>query len=119
MLQTAREALQREDWGTVWRVLVSDRYGVYIDAAGSGNILKIRTRHPGDRMQVLGMIQEKKVQDILVDRHIARAEREQIPLFFSDVHCIWLAGVSLDNRVRLTRTTQTIVHLSIVPNESL
>lgn len=113
ILQTAREALQREDWGTVWRVLASDRHGVYIDAASVGNLLRVRTRSPGDRMQLLGMTQEKKVQDILVDRHIARAEREQIPLFFSDMHCVWLAGVSLDDRARLTCTTQMIVHLTI------
>jgi tRNA(Ile)-lysidine synthase len=113
MLQTVREALEREDWHTVWRVCTSDRYGVYIDAASIGEILRVRTRRPSDRMQLLGMAQEKKIQDILIDKHIARAERAQIPLFFSDTHCIWLAGVALDNRARLTRTTQIIVRLSI------
>ncbi len=113
MLQNAREALEREDWHTLWHVLAADRYAVYIDAASVGTLLRVRTRRPGDRMQLLGMTQEKKVQDILIDRHIARAERAQIPLFFSDTHCVWLAGVSLDNRVRLTSTTQKIVRLSI------
>ncbi|MBV9617550.1 MAG: tRNA lysidine(34) synthetase TilS, partial [Ktedonobacteraceae bacterium] len=119
ILQTVRDALQREDWDAVWRVLAYDRYNDYIDTAGGCELLRVRTRRAGDRMQPLGMNQEKKVQDILVDRHIARAEREQIPLFFSDIHCLWLAGVSVDNRVRLTCTTQTIMHLSIVLNESL
>ena len=117
-LQMARKALQHEDWRTLWRVLASNRYAVYIDGDSSGTV-KVRTRRAGDRMQPLGMSQEKKVQDILVDKHIPRSEREQIPLFFSDTHCVWLAGVSLDNRVRLSSTTQTIVRLSIVPNESL
>lgn len=119
VLYVAREALQREDWCAVWRVLASDRYGVYIDSASSNDTVRVRTRRDGDRIQPLGMTQEKKVQDILVDRHIPRAEREQIPLFFSDTHCIWLAGVSLDNRARLSNATQTIVRLSIVPNEPL
>ena len=114
-LQTAREALQHEDWPTLWRVLASNRYGVYIDGDSSGSTLTVRTRRAGDRLQPLGMTQEKKVQDILVDSHIPRSEREQIPLFFSDTHCIWLAGVVLDNRVRLSSTTQTIIRLSIVP----
>jgi tRNA(Ile)-lysidine synthase len=61
------------------------------------------------------MAQEKKVQDILVDNHIARSERMHIPLFFSASHCIWLAGVCLDDRVRLTEATQRIVRLSIFP----
>jgi tRNA(Ile)-lysidine synthase len=118
-LQLARKALQHEDWCTLWRVLASDRYGVYIDGDSSRGTVKVRTRRDGDRMQPLGMTQEKKIQDILVDRHIPRSAREQIPLFFSDTHCIWLAGVSLDNRVRLSSTTQTIVRLSIVPDETL
>jgi tRNA(Ile)-lysidine synthase len=113
MLQTVREALEHEDWQTVWRVCASDRYGVYIDAASIGEVVRVRTRRPGDRMQLLGMTQEKKIQDILIDKHIARAERAQIPLFFADTHCIWLAGVALDHRVRLTSTTQMIVRLSI------
>lgn len=113
-LQMAREALQHEDWQALWRVLASNRYGVYIDGDSSGSTLTVRTRRAGDRMQPLGMTQEKKVQDILVDSHIPRSEREQIPLFFSDTHCIWLAGVALDNRARLSSTTQTIIRLSIV-----
>ena len=119
VLQTAREALQREDWYAVWSAPPSDRYLVYIDADRSNSLVRVRTRRDGDRMQPLGMRQEKKVQDILVDRHIPRAERDQIPLFFSDTHCIWLAGVSLDNRVRLSRTTQSLLRLSIVPAEPL
>ena len=117
-LQMARKALRHEDWLTLWRVLASNRYAVYIDGDRSSTIT-VRTRRAGDRMQPLGMTQEKKVQDILVDKHIPRSEREQIPLFFSDTHCIWLAGVSLDHRTRLNSTTQTIVRLSIVPRESL
>ncbi|MBV9709892.1 MAG: tRNA lysidine(34) synthetase TilS, partial [Ktedonobacteraceae bacterium] len=118
MLQTVRDALLRADWDAVRHVLASDGCEVYIDAASSGELLRVRTRRAGDRMQPLGMTQEKKVQDILVDKHVARAEREQIPLFFSDTHCLWLAGISLDNRARLTCTTQTIVRLAIVLNES-
>ncbi len=119
VLQTIREALRREDWNAVWRLLVSDRYVVYIDSTGIGNTLRVRTRRAGDRMRPLGMAHEKKIQDVLVDKHIARAEREQIPLFFSATHCVWLAGVSLDDRVRLTRTTRNIVRLSIIPGETL
>ena len=89
-------------------------YVVYIDGTSVGDTLLVRGRQPGDRMRPLGMTQEKKVQDILVDKHIARAERQRIPLFFSQQHCIWLAGVCIDNRVRLTAQTQRIIRLSLV-----
>ncbi len=118
--QGVRDALQRCDWNEVWRMLPSTRYAVYIDAdslqeAQASNVqLCVRTRRNGDRMRPLGMAHEKKIQDVLVDKHIPRAERDQIPIFFSSGHCVWLAGVQLDDRVRLTRKTQRIVRLSII-----
>ena len=116
VLEKVKEALRREDWPQVWQLLPATRYAVYIDAASVGETLRVRTRRPGDRLQPLGMHHAKKVQDILVDKHIARTERDAIPLFFSASHCIWLAGVALDERVRLTSKTEYIVCLSIVPS---
>jgi tRNA(Ile)-lysidine synthase len=64
-------------------------------------------------MQPLGMQHEKKVQDLLVDKHISRSERELLPLFFTEHVCAWLGGVTLDQRVRLTAETQRILCLSM------
>ncbi len=117
LLQEAQRALTREDWSLVWQLLPSTSNTVYVDAdvVGSevGSNLQVRTRHPGDRIRPLGMTQEKKVQDVLVDKHIPRTDRSHIPLFFSASHCVWLAGVCLDDRVRLTNRTQHILRLSI------
>ncbi len=116
VLERAKDALRREDWSEVWKLLPATRYAVYIDAASVGKSLRVRARRPGDRLQPLGMRHAKKVQDILVDKHIARTERDTIPLFFSASHCIWLAGIALDERVRLTNKTEYIACLSIVPS---
>ncbi len=117
LLQEVQQALSREDWSLVWQLLPSTPDAVYVDAGvvGSevGSNLQVRTRRPGDRIRPLGMAQEKKVQDILVDKHIPRAARSHIPLFFSASHCVWLAGVCLDDRVRLTSRTQRLLRLSI------
>jgi tRNA(Ile)-lysidine synthase len=103
----------------VWQLLPASRSVVYVDAACIGEQLCVRTRRAGDRMQPLGMAGEKKVQDILVDAHIARAERDSIPLFFAasgaqEGACVWLAGVCLDQRARLTSETDLVARLSIV-----
>jgi len=115
LLTTVREALARENWATVWRLLPPTRYTVYIDADRTGSSLMVRTRRAGDRIRPLGMAHEKKIKDMLIDRHIPRAERDRIPLFFSSSHCLWLAGIALDDRVRLTRDTRHILRLSIEP----
>lgn len=120
LLQQVRAALDHQDWATVWHLLPSTRYTVYADADKliedqvhhTFLTLRVRTRRNGDRMRPLGMPYEKKVQDILVDKHIPRAERDQIPLFFAKTHCVWLAGVHLDDRVRLSKETRNIVRLS-------
>lgn len=108
-------ALCTENWQSVWQLLTAQQYSVYADGNLIGDRLFIRTRRAGDRLRPLGMAYEKKVQDLLVDRHIPRAERDLIPLFFSTEHCVWLAGVQLDDRVRLTPGTRKIVRLSLIP----
>ncbi|MBV9231484.1 MAG: tRNA lysidine(34) synthetase TilS [Chloroflexi bacterium] len=116
IMQAVHEPLLHEDWAEVWRMLPSNRYAVYTDGDIVGDILQVRTRRPGDRIRPLGMAHEKKVQDVLVDGHIARSERAHIPLFFARSHCVWLAGIHLDDRVRLTSRTQRIIRLAIIPN---
>jgi tRNA(Ile)-lysidine synthase len=109
-----RDALRVEDWSEVWRLLPTTHQIVYVDADVVGSSLEVRTKKPGDRMRPLGMKQEKKIQDVFVDQHVARSDRGSIPIFFSAAHCIWLAGVCLDDRARLTSKTQQIVRLAII-----
>ena len=115
LMAAVREALGREDWSAVWRLLPSSRYIVYIDAEIAGSSLQVRTRRAGDRIRPLGMVHEKKIKDIFIDKHIPRAVRDAIPLFFSPSHCLWLSGIALDDRARLTRNTQHILRLSVEP----
>lgn len=107
-------ALRQENWAEVWRLLEQPtRYTVYLDGDTIGAELLVRTRQPGDRIQPLGMAGEKKVQDIFVDNHISREERATTPLFFADTHCLWVAGLCIAHRARLTPQTRRIVRISI------
>lgn len=115
LTRQVRLALRQLNWPEVWRLLPITPHSVYIDGSSLDSGLWVRTRRPGDRIRPLGMTQEKKVQDILVDKHIARDQRASIPLFFSASYCLWIAGVQLDERARLTCATQHIVRLAIEP----
>ncbi len=114
LMAEVRAALRLEDWSEVWRLLPTTQQVVYVDADVAGSFLEVRTRKKGDRMRPLGMQHEKKMQDIFVDQHVARADRGTTPIFYSTSHCIWLAGVCLDDRARLTSKTQQIVRLAII-----
>lgn len=114
LMAEVRDALCLENWSVVWRLLPFTRHAVYVDAEIAGLCLEVRTRKPGDRMRPSGMQHEKKMQDIFVDKHVARNDRGSMPIFFTASHCIWLAGVCLDDRARLTSKTQQIVRLAII-----
>jgi tRNA(Ile)-lysidine synthase len=122
------QALQQQDWTTVRSLLPETPYSVYVDAETLITTphdiytLIVRTRKEGDRIQPLGMNQEKKIKEVLINRHIPRDERERIPLFFLDTpggHCIWLGGIQLDHRVRLTPHTRSIICLSLTSNTAV
>jgi tRNA(Ile)-lysidine synthase len=114
LLAEISTALSQENWSAVWQALAPvTPHAVYIDAATLGSQILVRTRRPGDRIRPLGMSAEKKVQDIFTDQHIPRSQRDTIPLFFSDAHCLWIAGCCIDDRVRLTSRSRRIVRLEV------
>jgi len=66
--------------------------GAYLDLEACGAALAVRRRRPGDRFQPLGMRQAKKLQDVLVDGHVGRDERDGLPLVCANGHIAWVAG---------------------------
>lgn len=88
---------------------------VYLDAATIGKTLTVRTWQPGDRFRPLGMAGEKKLQDYFTDAKTPRALRARAPLVFKGRHLVWVAGLRLDDRVRLTEATQAVVVLQLEP----
>ena len=109
-----RELLQQGKWSSVWHCLPPTSHKVYLDAAYVGLSLHIRNRRSGDTMRPLGMQGQKKVQNILIDKHIPRTQRAQLPFFFNEEgHPVWLGGVCVDDRARLTTHTQHIVCLQL------
>jgi tRNA(Ile)-lysidine synthase len=88
---------------------------VYLDASTIGETLTVRTWQPGDRFRPLGMQGEKKLQDYFSDAKVPRELRGRLPLVFNADHLIWVAGLRIDDRVRLTPTTQAVVALQLEP----
>ena len=88
---------------------------VYLDAATIGETLTVRAWQPGDRFRPLGMSGEKKLQDYFGDAKAPRKLRTRLPLVFNADHLVWVAGLRIDDRVRLTPTTQAVVVLQLEP----
>lgn len=88
---------------------------VYLDAAATGDTLTVRTWRPGDRFRPLGLHGEKKLQDYFSDAKVPRERRSQVPLVFNAAHLVWVAGLRIDDRARLSATTEAVVVLQLEP----
>ena len=83
-----------------------------LDADAAGAPLTVRMWRPGDRLQPLGMSHEKKLQDLFADARVPRDRRHQIPLVFGPRHLVWVPGVRIDERARITKRTHRVLALS-------
>ena len=85
--------------------------------AVAGSVLKlplaVRSRRPGDRFRPIGMGgRGRKLQDFLVDRKVARAERDALPLVVdSDDRIVWVVGHSVGEDFRVTSASQAVILL--------
>jgi tRNA(Ile)-lysidine synthase len=85
------------------------------DAAKLGATLIVRSRRPGDRVRPLGLGGTRKVQDILVDDKVPRAQRDAVLVVENHDHIVWIPGHALDERSALGPHTGEVVHLSCAP----
>lgn len=91
-----------------------DRIG-HLDADRVILPLTISRRHPGDRMRPLGMAQDKRLQDLLVDARVPRGLRDALPIVSDREEIVWIPSVSVAERKRVTPQTRRQLHLEIDP----
>jgi tRNA(Ile)-lysidine synthase len=86
----------------------------HFDLDKAGRELTVRPRQPGDRFQPLGMSQPKKLNEFMIDSKIPRPWRGRIPIVCSPHHILWVVGWRIDDRAKVTETTQSILRLEMV-----
>jgi len=77
--------------------------------------LAVRNRRPGDRFHPVGLGgRQKKLQDFFVDRKVARATRDAVPIVVDDAdRIVWVAGYGIDAEFRVTDPTQAVLILRL------
>lgn len=85
----------------------------YLDGDMPVQPLMVRGRRPGDRFRPLGLGGEKKVKESLIEAKVPRECRNSLPLVVDGLgRVVWLAGLRLDDRFRITAGTKRVLHLS-------
>jgi len=87
----------------------SDRWVEAADADLVTFPLHLRTRQPGDRFAPLGLSQEIKLKDFLINEHAPYFDRDSIPLLCDSHAIIWVVGMRLSDTVKLSDRTQRVL----------
>jgi len=91
--------------------LINNDFTAYLDLDKTGDKLTVRSRGRGDRFQPLGMSQQKKLNEFMIDAKIPQAWRERIPLVCSPQQILWVVGWRIDDRVKVNEATKRILRL--------
>ncbi|TYP58733.1 tRNA lysidine(34) synthetase TilS [Thermosediminibacter litoriperuensis] len=85
----------------------------YLDYGKIKGNLAVRNRRPGDRFIPFGSRFSKKLQDFFVDNKIPAGERDRVPLVVAGDRILWVGGMRIDDRFKVTGDTKKILVLEI------
>ncbi len=107
-LWVAAEALDR----VPGELCGAGRWEEVADRDRAGDTLTVRTRRPGDRFEPLGAGGSRKLKDFLIDQRVPRHERDRVLVVEGAAGIVWVVGLRLDERAKVTRATQRCVRLT-------
>jgi len=93
------------------KVLNSTKWDELIDRKLLHEPFTLRYWNYGDWFMPLGKRQRKKLSDFFVDLKIPRIERKRIPILTDREKIVWICGLRIDDRVKVTKQTREIVCL--------
>ena len=74
--------------------------------------LTLRKWREGDRFVPLGMTDEKKVSDFLIDNKVSMVEKQHQFVLTSGEEIVWLVGRRIDNRHKITSRTENVLRIT-------
>ncbi|MGX1639040.1 tRNA lysidine(34) synthetase TilS [Sphingobacterium sp. NPDC055431] len=89
-----------------------DENQVQVDADLIKFPLVLRPWQIGDTFKPLGMEGSKKLSDYFIQKKLNRFQKEEVPILVNaDGQLIWIVGMRLDNRFKVTENTKKVLTL--------
>ena len=88
-----------------------------IDGEKSGKNLIVRYWQKGDRFNPLGMKNSRKLSDFFIDLKLSEQSKTEIPIVCKQNQIIWIAGLRLDDRFKVTEGTKVFYKLALMKNK--
>lgn len=85
----------------------------YVDAAQVTFPVIVRSWKAGDRFHPLGMRGSKKLSDLFGEQKLSQQEKLRVPVVESGGRIMWVAGLRLDERYKLTDSTTAVYTLTV------
>ena len=86
----------------------SDLDSAVLDASKLAFPLVVRNRRPGDLYRPLGAPGRKKLKEILRAKGVPREARDRLPVFCSGGEIVWVPGLPVAGKFKVTPKTKTV-----------
>lgn len=90
---------------------------ILIDPSAIVGNLRVRNIRHGDRMIPFGMRDQKKLQDIFVDKKISKRDRARAAVVVDDEKIIWVVGITASESARIAGESRNAIRLTAIEIE--
>ena len=96
--------------------LSADNNIAFLDKNKLAYPLILRQWKQGDYFYPLGMQKKKKLSRFLIDQKISLTAKERVWVLEMDKKIIWVTGMRIDDRFKITKETKDILEIRLQPN---